>query len=385
MSIAGGLALAPLAFILGLLGLTLHLRSTGLSVVKSPPFIMLMLFLLWACLTSIWSPYRPDDLLTNYIKLFIMGSVFYFAPFVFKRLSQQDAVQVTRVFLVTIFLGALIVTIDIVTNFKITFFVDPPKSPKELGQSLGDAEQNLSHAITVLVMLFAPVTILLKSQIRRWKSLSACFFMLVVIASMFNDLWVGILGSVLVVVTMVLSFKFYRHVPFVILTFAVLAILFAPLLALISTQLVEADFSAIPVSWEHRIRMWSYCWPVISENPIIGDGFDAARTYTAQWTTRHGVDWPIVSLHPHNAGLQIWTETGLIGALLATSFVSTLITPVKAFATSPERSAILSGVLIAGLLMSSITTGAWQSWWWGCIFLTVGVVFLTPVAQTVEK
>ena len=120
--------------------------------------------------------------------------------------------------------------------------------------------------------------------------------MLIIVASVFNNLWVGMLGAAIVTITMAFSFKFHRHVPLVILFLAIFAILFAPLLALISTQLVETDLSHIPVSWEHRIRMWGYCWPIITDNPIIGDGFDAARSYTARWTTRNGIDWSVVSL-----------------------------------------------------------------------------------------
>ena len=68
MSHAGGLGIAPLTFILGSLGLVLSLR-TGFKI--SPPFIALMLLLVWATLTAFWSPYETDGFLTNYIKLLI--------------------------------------------------------------------------------------------------------------------------------------------------------------------------------------------------------------------------------------------------------------------------------------------------------------------------
>ena len=378
MSIAGGLALAPLAFILGLAGLSLDVKSAGLKVIKTPSFLMLMLFLLWVCVASIWSPYQPDDVLTNYIKLLIMGAVFYFSPTVFKQFSDQDVLNITRIFLAAMIIGALVVVIDIWTHFKVTLFFHPPKTLSDLGYRLRDAELNLSHAIAILVLLSAPVSFLLKSQFRNWKLLSAFFFMLITVAAVLIDLAIGVLCVAAVTMTMIFAFKFYRRVPLVILSFSVLTILFAPFLAFVSTQLIETDLGNIPASWEHRLRMWGYCWSVITENPIIGDGFDAARTYTAKWTTKEGIDLTIVSLHPHNAGIQIWTETGFVGALLASAFITTLFVPLKAYSTTPERSATVSGVMVAGLLLSSTTSGSWQSWWWGALAVSVSIIYLLP-------
>lgn len=314
-----------------------------------------------------------------------MGGVFYFCPTVFKHLSRADSVRIVRIFLVVTILGALVTTIDIWTNFKITFFVDPPRSPKDLGASLKDAEMNLGHAITVWLLLFAPVTILLKSQFRYWKSMSVFFLILIVAASVKNDLWVGFIGAITVVMTMLFAFKFGHRVLVAIIGLAIAAIFLAPLLAFISSQLAEADLGNIPRSWEHRLKMWGYCWSVIIENLFFGDGFDSARTYTAKWTTREGFDLSIVSLHPHNAGIHIWTETGLVGALLACGVLLSLLKPIKAYATTSERSVMVSGVLIIGLLISSTTYGAWHSWWWGVLFLCVGVINSFPNVEDINK
>lgn len=376
---AGGLGVAPLVFIMGLVGLFLHFKSSGPKFKKSPTFILLVLFLTWLCVTSLWSPYKPDDVLTNYIKLFIMGLVFYFCPVVLKNLSPSSALVVTRVFLTAMLLGALLALIDIWSGFKVTFFFDPISRPEELEARLGSAEQNTGHGITLLALLSAPIIILLKAQFRNWKIVSFLFLVSILLASYFNGLWVGAISIFVVSIAMVAAWNFPIKTPKVILMFWVAMIFLAPLLALFSSYLSQsADLTTIPESWEHRLRMWGYCWDIIQNNPIVGDGFDAARTYDETWITRNGIDWPIVSLHPHNAGIHIWTEAGFIGALLASCLIMSLLKPISTFANSRETSALVSGVLIASLLISSTTYGAWQFWWWGCIFLSIGVTHLIP-------
>ena len=77
VSHAGGLGVAPLIFILGILGLILAIKTNRFKFTKVQ--ITLAVFLTWLCLTALWSPYRPDDLLTNYLKLFFLVMIFYWS------------------------------------------------------------------------------------------------------------------------------------------------------------------------------------------------------------------------------------------------------------------------------------------------------------------
>ena len=98
--------------------------------------------------------------------------------------------------------------------------------------------------------------------------------------------------------------------------------------------------------------------------------------------TRDGREISIVSLHPHNAGIQIWTEAGFIGALLASTVVASLFKPVKDYVKNRAHGGAVSGVIFAILIISSLTYGAWQFWWWGCVFLAAGVLHLLPDSQS---
>jgi len=376
VSHAGGLGVAPLVFILGILGLVLHLKSRETKPLYSSTFLILALFLIWLCTTSIWSPYRPDDLLTNYIKLLIMGLIFYFCPVVFKQAANTNRMRLQRVFLIMMVLSAFLVMIDTWAKFQLTLLFNPPSHPEELGSRLKDAEMNLGHAITVLVLLSAPVTVLLKVQTKLWKILSFLFFVMIAIASFSNDLSIGIVGILIVIPTMVLSFKRPHATLSIVISLAALSIIFAPLWALIANQVVQQDLSQIPLSWEHRLQTWAYCWPVILENPFIGSGFDAVRTFDDQWMARTGHKLSVMPLHPHNAGIHIWVEAGFVGCILAASLILSCLKPLLRLSDTRDKAALISGVIIAALLMSSTTYGAFQFWWWGAVFFAISFIHL---------
>ena len=173
---------------------------------------------------------------------------------------------------------------------------------------------------------------------------------------------------------MLLASKFPRLIPKTMIFLALSVVLLAPLFAFLSHQMLETNLSVLPLSWEHRIRMWAYCWPVIADNPILGSGFDAVRTFDEQWIARDGRAITIVSLHPHNAGVHIWTEAGLIGCILATSLIVSSWKPLAQLCQSKDIAILISGILVAIILISSLTYGAWQFWWWGSVFFSFGLI-----------
>lgn len=372
VSFAGGLGVAPLAFILGIWGLISSFRQKTIKI--SPFLISLFIFLLWLCITAIWSPYRPDDLLTNYLKLLIMGLVFYFSLPLFK----STTLPIKHLLMATTFFAAGLVVIDVLSNFSLTFLFTPPADAHERALRSGDTEMNFGHATTILVLLCLPVAMLMKSHL-KFGSIIACLFMgLIGLGAWLNGLSVGLLGLFGVIAASGLAYMFPKFIPRALLAIAIIAILAAPVLAYFSSQVSVEDMLALPLSWEHRLRMWGYCWPVIAESPIFGTGFDASRTFTDSFIARDGREITTVSLHPHNVGIQIWVEVGLVGAVLASAVLMSLFKPLQNYVQSRERAVAVSGVIAAGLIISSITYGAWQFWWWASIFMAIGALHFLP-------
>ena len=376
VSHAGGLGVAPLVFILGATGLFLAIKTKSVSITRTQ--IVLAIFLVWLCLTSLWSPYKPDDALTNYIKLAIMVAIFYWSHVLFKYTARHYQRRLQHLFMATSFFAAGILVIDLLSNFGLTFLFNPVSNYNEAIFRMIDAEMNLGHSITILLLIAAPVALLMRAQlpIRIARPVMVIFLLLLAIAAWLNGLAVGLLGLIFVVIAIVAGYLYPRIMPRALLSLGIAAILFAPLLAFLASNYVAMGDTNLPLSWDHRLRMWGYCWDVITEHPIWGNGFDASRTYSETFIARDGREIVTVSLHPHNAGIQIWTETGVIGAILASTVICSLFKPVQNYAQNRDHAAALSGVITTTIIVSSLTYGAWQFWWWGSVFFAIGTLYL---------
>jgi len=123
MSHAGGLGVAPLVFILGAIGLFLAVKTKAVSITRTQ--IILTIFLVWLCLTSLWSPYKPDDVLTNYIKLAIMVGIFYWGRVLFEYAARRHQQRLQHLFMATSFFAVGLLVIDLLSNFGLTFLFNP--------------------------------------------------------------------------------------------------------------------------------------------------------------------------------------------------------------------------------------------------------------------
>ena len=378
VSHAGGLGIAPLVFTLGVFGLILAIKKDQYKITKVQ--IALIVFLTWLCLTALWSPYKPDDLLTNYLKLFLMVLIYYWSCPLVEYVNERGSRRLRHLLMAMVVFSVGLLLIDLLTHLGITLFFNPASDSDDKIFKTIDAEMNLGHSVTIMVLLAAPVIVLMLSELPRHLARPAVFLWVVLLAwaAWLNGLAVGILALLGVVVTMAAGYAYPRQVPKILLILVIIVIMISPVLSLLAYSYVGEDGTNLPQSWDHRLRMWAYCWQVILDHPLQGAGFDASRTFQETYMTRGGYEVSIVSLHPHNAGIQIWTEAGLIGALLASTVVATLIEPIKNYTQNRGRGGAVSGVIIATLIISSITYGAWQFWWWGCIFLAVGALHLLP-------
>jgi O-antigen ligase len=150
-------------------------------------------------------------------------------------------------------------------------------------------------------------------------------------------------------------------------------------LGLIASLIDTEVMRQIPLSWEHRLRMWAYSWELIQQAPLIGHGFDSARVFDElTFRAPDGRDITVMSMHPHNIGLQIWLETGLIGVGLAIGFLLALMKTALKTCTGSLRAFAVTGLLATVALSGAVTVGVWQHWWWALIVLSVSLVCLVP-------
>lgn len=113
-----------------------------------------------------------------------------------------------------------------------------------------------------------------------------------------------------------------------------------------------------------RVDIWLSFGEAIAARPFIGSGFgssSALQTHPVaeQVSPRHRLLLAVG--HPHSAPLQLWTETGIVGAALL--LVAGLLFLRKLGALSARELAPRLALFAAAFVMASVGHGAWQGWW----------------------
>ena len=387
---AGGLGIAPLAAIAGIIGLLTadvpDPKSHLQALFKTQWVLALMLFLGWALLSSLWSPYEPRGM-NNALKLAI-GVLFYEAGrrAIVRASGDARVNPVSRLQSLLIYLpviAAILLCLDIASGFGLSFAVDPPNAGEDIEKRRADAIMNTANGIVFLTLMSAPSVILMLWTRYRGPIIAVLLLALIVVSAALNGLNVAIAAVILSIAAMLFA-AFYPKSTLLTLTGLAMSVVgFAPLLAGLA-RMSSLDFrAAIPFSWEHRLVTWSYAGERIREHPIVGHGFDASRTISETFNTR-GFEMPVVSLHPHNAGLHIWLETGVIGAVLAVTVLWLLGQEALKFAKGGRARAMATAGLCAPIiLISSVSYGVWQDWWWATLFIAAGVLSLVPRTKNI--
>jgi O-antigen ligase len=107
------------------------------------------------------------------------------------------------------------------------------------------------------------------------------------------------------------------------------------------------------ISWHVRLDVWRFTARQIVGHPFIGWGLDSSRA------------WPDhIPMHPHDAALQLWLETGAVGVALAALFWAWLFVRIDAIVPEDRlAAAIMAATAAAYLTIGAISFGVWQEWW----------------------
>lgn len=158
-----------------------------------------------------------------------------------------------------------------------------------------------------------------------------------------------------------------RHGFRIIGALAALAILSAPFVF----HWISAGMtgSAAATSAQYRQAIWARVLEIIQEQPLIGHGVGALRTYRETIPAGEFEGQLLIPNHPHNMALQLWAEMGLAGAaLLSLAIVLAafrLPRPADLGPVAP-RIAMLAGVTLA---IGVVSFDLWNPGWWGAVAL----------------
>ncbi len=380
LALAGGLGFQAAGFIVGVSAILAWTADrTGAGYLRAAWPIWLLAFAAWAWISTLWSPHEDVFLGGNASVLFGLAVALLFVPLVVLKTSMRVKTALTWVVIAAGLLGVTLLLIEAASGYALSLWGDPVRPDGDPIQRLSDAEMNLGRGQVSYAQLLWPVAALLMLRVKHGWVLALLGFAALMLSAQLNEL--SVVTPTLLLAGVFAGIAWYRIKMGLILAFGFSAatLILAPGLGFVSALVETEMMRQIPLSWEHRLRMWAYSWELLKQAPLFGHGFDSARAFDElKFRAPDGRDITVMSMHPHNIGLQIWLETGLVGVVLTVGFLLSLLKIALKFCTDSTRAFAVTGLLVTITTSGAVTIGVWQHWWWALIFLTVSLLCLLP-------
>jgi O-antigen ligase len=137
-------------------------------------------------------------------------------------------------------------------------------------------------------------------------------------------------------------------------------------------------------SASQRLAIWKRALDVVDKDPIFGSGLGVLRTITETVPAGAFEGQLLIPNHPHSMTLQIWAETGGIGASL---FALAIV--LVAFRMPEPRRLGVSGFLAAALAAQFMSVGIlsfdlWNNWLWACGGIVAALIVAMARAEAIE-
>lgn len=386
LAISIGFVLIALFVIAGAMGLALGVALAGLLAIPSLhqlkkllplelPLAIFLIFIAWAWLSMRWSTYPQSEQAWKMALGVLLYSLFAYAVW-----SLQGKAR-----LLALYAAAISLLLILLAYFGIAFlgiFSLLYEEGIQMNEKVRDASRGVSALVCAVPVAWAFCHMLFPGW--RGKAGGALFGLVAFAISWKYGLSAGMLGVLVAGVLFAIGWFYPRTTILLVGLAAVFSFMLAPML--ISTLLGVVDKSVLPDSWAIRVDIWHFAIARIEEKALLGWGLDASRSFTDTYRFK-AFELPNISLHPHNFGLQLWLETGLIGVSLFSA--ATLMLAIRV--SSSWNLGRLQGAAIAGssgamLVFMTLSFGAWQEWFWACAAWVAAMCFLVgPAPEKTPK
>jgi len=343
--------LAPLTFapVVTLAGL-LSIPTYRIAETDRPVAIAILVMVVWACVSTVWSPYIPKTIWQSTAAKLVIECAVYGALVI----AARQGTPRSRHWL----MRALVFGMCLLGVFMLVEAATGAAVYQHLRLWSGDpirpdlAVKNVAQGLFVLT-LFAPPAIIAGQRlgIGYWAAVPILTG-IVWPAHMFgyDAPFAALVAAGL---TMGLVCLWPRVGPRILAGFAATFFLTAPALVwgLRQSGWYDSLQARVSLSWSERMGYWTHAQQWISDDPARGWGLDSSRMFA-----------PGIQLHPHDAALQVWLELGIIGAVAAA------VVWVAIFAGLHRDRADLRVAASAGcgavyLTFNAFSFGVWQEWW----------------------
>ena len=247
---------------------------------------------------------------------------------------------------------------------------------------------NLSHLnrnVVSLILLSLPAFLIVWQQQKTKKYMILGGILLMIVAAILykTDSQAAQFGLAIFLATFALVPSRLKN-GWKILSIAIaVLILLTPYIA--QYLYIYADSNFFNMSWfqkgyvSSRFEIWDFTARRALESPWIGHGIEATRAIT-DFDIPHKYHAEDSVLHPHNFAIQIWIEFGLLGAILTSIALSTMIK----LSWQASYTKVKVALILAVLAIASTGHGMWQSWWIGLLVILAALITaISP--QKIEK
>jgi O-antigen ligase len=362
IGVGGALALAVLMCLAGALAFRPSLIRQALEN-RPLPLVLLVAAVLWAMTSTLWSPLRFDDQLIKLALLTPLGLMFAGAATAdpkARRIAQAGGVAAVVIL-------AILLAVEALSGLGLNQIAQPDEAVDQLNR-------NVSRGATLLVAMTWAAVCSLIALGGRARNVAA---VLILAASGAVSLQFDQLANAIAfgagLLAMAAGFAAPRLATLAISGGLAAWLVLAPFLTplLLSNQRVV---DALPLSWAARRGIWDFVSARILEQPWIGHGLEASRAVGDHIEVR-GIQMLALPVHPHSASLQIWYETGAVGALLAAGALLTGGLWMSRAYTANQPAAAAACATLASLgLIANVSYGVWAEWWMATMFAVAALV-----------
>ncbi|MEM9670324.1 MAG: O-antigen ligase family protein [Pseudomonadota bacterium] len=345
------------------------------------PVVFVVLFLIWLCISAAWSP-ADTALITGSIR---EGNFSVDAPqirfgltvlaagsFLWAALQWEPGVRTKLPAIMLVSTLLLLAGLLAISPFRQTII-------EAQGAGLWPSAQSAGRAVNLLALCLPLAVGLIMARFEPTPAIvtsALIIALLVMIAVRMGGaaVVIALLAAPMVFCVLNASRDLGWKWLFYLLGAAVLT---APLFAHFGTSALSDMGQSLPVSAHQRLLIWQETVARIAEKPLFGHGADAATSWHGTFSQRP--DWlslmpdnfalvRIIPGHPHNMALQIWAETGLVGAcLIAGGFASLGRSLPPPASLRIEVRLAAAGVFSVAATLFFVSYSAWDESYWAAL------------------
>lgn len=325
----------------------LCLPAVRISDQDRPAAIILFAALIWAAVSTMWSPYHPAKLENSTaLKLALQLPLYGSAILATRRADPALSRRALHVLAWgCAFFGVLFIT-EALTRGAVYKALRAIYGPMRADL----AESKIGHATYLLGVIWPLAACGAPRRFRPWLGL--LMFVGTGAAALAFAADAPVLGLLLAPLIVLVVWRWPSAAPKALAGLAAVLFLAMPLLIWAIRHFFDyaAIQHALPKSDSMRMGYWSHAIDWISDRPLRGWGLDASRMFN-----------PGIRLHPHNNPLQVWLELGGVGAVLAASFWGVVLGGLAQPKPSLARAAGAACAMV--YLLFGVNFGIWQEWW----------------------